>query len=48
MAGRSNREIAAALYIEEKTVKNHVSNIYSTLHLKNRYEAITRGRDHLR
>jgi two-component system NarL family response regulator len=48
VAGKSNREIAAALYIEEKTVKNHVSNIYSKLHLKNRYEAITRGRDHLR
>ncbi len=48
VAGKSNREIAEALYIEEKTVKNHVSNIYSKLHLKNRYEAITRGRDHLR
>jgi DNA-binding NarL/FixJ family response regulator len=48
VAGRSNREIAEALFIEEKTVKNHVSNIYSKLHLKNRYEAITRGRDHLR
>jgi DNA-binding NarL/FixJ family response regulator len=48
VAGRSNREIAEALFIEEKTVKNHVSNIYSKLHLKNRYEAITRGREHLR
>jgi DNA-binding NarL/FixJ family response regulator len=48
VAGKSNREIAEALYIEEKTVKNHVSNIYSKLHLKNRFEAITRGRDHLR
>lgn len=48
VAGKSNREIGEALYIEEKTVKNHVSNIYSKLHLKNRYEAITRGRDHLR
>ena len=48
VAGKSNREIAEALFIEEKTVKNHVSNIYSKLHLKNRYEAITRGRDHLR
>jgi DNA-binding NarL/FixJ family response regulator len=48
VAGKSNREIADALYIEEKTVKNHVSNIYAKLHLKNRYEAITRGRDHLR
>jgi two-component system NarL family response regulator len=48
VAGKSNREIAEALFIEEKTVKNHISNIYSKLHLKNRYEAITRGRDHLR
>jgi DNA-binding NarL/FixJ family response regulator len=48
VAGKSNREIAEALFIEEKTVKNHVSNIYSKLHLKNRYEAITRGREHLR
>lgn len=48
VAGKSNREIAELLLIEEKTVKNHVSNIYSKLHLKNRYEAITRGREHLR
>jgi len=48
VAGNSNREIALALFIEEKTVKNHVSNIYSKLHLKNRYDAIARGRDHLR
>jgi DNA-binding NarL/FixJ family response regulator len=48
VAGKSNREIATALYIEEKTVKNHVSNIYSKLHLKNRYEAIKRGSEHLR
>jgi two-component system NarL family response regulator len=48
VAGKSNREISEALFIEEKTVKNHVSNIYSKLHLKNRYEAIARGRDHLR
>lgn len=48
VAGKSNREIATALYIEEKTVKNHVSNIYSKLHLKNRYEAIKRGGEHLR
>lgn len=48
VSGKSNREIAEALFIEEKTVKNHISNIYAKLHLKNRYEAITRGRDHLR
>ena len=48
VVGKSNREIAEILFIEEKTVKYHISNIYSKLHLKNRYEAITRGRDHLR
>lgn len=48
VAGKSNREISESLFIEEKTVKNHISNIYAKLHLKNRYEAITRGRDHLR
>lgn len=48
VAGKSNRQISEALFIEEKTVKNHVSNIYAKLHLKNRYEAIARGRDHLR
>lgn len=39
--GKSNREIAEALIIEEKTVKNHINSIYSKLHLRNRYEAIT-------
>ena len=39
--GKSNREIAEALTIEEKTVKNHINSIYSKLHLRNRYEAIT-------
>ena len=38
--GKSNREIADVLTIEEKTVKNHINNIYSKLHLRNRYEAI--------
>ncbi len=39
--GKSNREIAEGLSIEEKTVKNHINSIYSKLHLRNRYEAIT-------
>jgi DNA-binding NarL/FixJ family response regulator len=39
--GKSNREIADTLIIEEKTVKNHINSIYSKLHLRNRYEAIT-------
>jgi two-component system NarL family response regulator len=39
--GKSNREIADILVIEEKTVKNHINNLYSKLHLRNRQEAMT-------
>lgn len=38
--GKSNRDIAGSLDIEEKTVKNNINNIYSKLQLKSRYEAI--------
>jgi DNA-binding NarL/FixJ family response regulator len=34
--GASNREIAEALYISEKTVKNNISNILSRLNLRDR------------
>jgi NarL family two-component system response regulator LiaR len=37
--GKSNREIAQALTISEKTVKTHVSNILSKLHLDDRTQA---------
>jgi len=39
--GRGNRQIADTLNIEEKTVKNHINNIYSELQIKSRYEAIS-------
>jgi len=39
--GKGNREIAENLNIEEKTVKNHINNIYSKLQIKSRYEAIS-------
>jgi DNA-binding NarL/FixJ family response regulator len=39
--GKGNRDIANALDIEEKTVKNHINNIYSKLQIKSRYEAIS-------
>jgi len=39
--GKGNREIADTLNIEEKTVKNHINNIYSKLQIKSRYEAIS-------
>ena len=34
--GRSNHEIAQELVISEKTVKTHISNILSKLHLGDR------------
>lgn len=37
--GYSNKEIAAALYISENTVRNHVKNILAKLHLQNRVQA---------
>ena len=37
--GRNNREIAEKLFISEKTVKTHVSNILSKLHLDDRTQA---------
>ncbi len=37
--GKSNREIADKLVISEKTVKTHVSNILSKLHLADRTQA---------
>ena len=37
--GMSNREIAQSLTISEKTVKAHVGNILSKLHLKDRTQA---------
>lgn len=39
--GYSNTRIAAALVVEQKTVKNHINNIYGKLQLNSRYEAIT-------
>ncbi len=38
-SGASNKEIAEALYISERTVKNHVTNILSRLGLRDRTQA---------
>jgi len=37
--GMLNKEIASALYISEKTVKNHVSNIFRKLNVSDRTQA---------
>ncbi|WP_084965834.1 response regulator transcription factor [Thermoactinospora rubra] len=44
-AGRSNAQIASALYLSPKTVRNNVSNIFAKLHVADRAEAIVRARD---
>jgi len=38
--GKTNREIAAELFIAESTVNFHMKNILSKLHLRNRAEAV--------
>ncbi|WP_187119720.1 LuxR C-terminal-related transcriptional regulator [Numidum massiliense] len=42
--GASNREIGEQLYISLATVKSHVINIYSKLHVSNRVEAVEKAR----
>jgi DNA-binding NarL/FixJ family response regulator len=38
--GKSNKQIAHALGISEKTVRNHASNLYRKLHLYDRTQAV--------
>jgi DNA-binding NarL/FixJ family response regulator len=40
--GRTNADLAAALCISEKTVKNHLTRIYTHLGVRNRGEAVAR------
>jgi DNA-binding NarL/FixJ family response regulator len=44
-AGHNNEAIAARLVVSRKTVRNHVSNIFSKLQVAGRAEAIIRARD---
>lgn len=43
--GRSNREIAAELFLSEKTVKNYVSTVLTKLGLERRAQVAAWGRD---
>ena len=44
-AGRSNQQIAGALYLSPKTVRNNVSNVFAKLQVADRAEAIVRARE---
>jgi two-component system, NarL family, nitrate/nitrite response regulator NarL len=44
--GASNRDIARQLFISENTVKNHVRNVLSKLHLRNRQNVADYARSH--
>ena len=41
--GRTNREIAAALFVAEITVKVRLSNIFAKLDARDRVEAVNRA-----
>jgi DNA-binding NarL/FixJ family response regulator len=43
--GMNNAEIAGVLVISQKTVRNHVSNIFNKLQVADRAQAIIRARD---
>ncbi|MET0418833.1 MAG: response regulator transcription factor [Actinoplanes sp.] len=44
-AGRSNGQIATALYLSPKTVRTNVSNVFAKLQVADRAEAIVRARE---
>jgi DNA-binding NarL/FixJ family response regulator len=44
-AGRNNGEIAAALVLSPKTVRNHVSNVFAKLQVADRAQAIVLARE---
>jgi DNA-binding NarL/FixJ family response regulator len=44
-AGRNNTDIATTIGLSQKTVRNHVSNIFAKLQVADRAEAIVRARE---
>jgi two-component system, NarL family, response regulator LiaR len=44
--GRDNQEIAASLLLSASTVKSHISNILTKLHLRNRIQAAVYAAEH--
>ena len=44
-AGKSNKEIAIELDLQEKTVKHYMTNILQKLQVRNRVEAALKARD---
>jgi DNA-binding NarL/FixJ family response regulator len=43
--GRDNAQVAAALQLSEKTVRNHVTSVFAKLQVENRPQAIVRARE---
>jgi LuxR family transcriptional regulator, maltose regulon positive regulatory protein len=43
-SGLSNKEIAESIFVSEGTLKWHLHNVYSKLHVKNRSGAMARAR----
>jgi pimeloyl-ACP methyl ester carboxylesterase/DNA-binding CsgD family transcriptional regulator len=44
-AGLDNAELAAALGVSEKTVRNHITRVFDKIRVKHRYEAIVLARE---
>lgn len=42
--GKSNQEIAEALFVSTNTIKTHISNIYSKLGVNRRTQAIAKAK----
>ena len=45
-SGRSNKQVAAALTLSEKTIARHLSNIFTKLHVSSRTEAAAYAYEH--